>query len=121
VAATLKLRGLLTRSNGSTSLAKLRAPTVHEQASEQGQQLRDQQRADEPDRSHLRRFPARQHGSITDSQMAERGQITGGILDGTSMMKTWLMRRAVRRPVVDAVTARMSSSVWRLPCSSPLK
>jgi hypothetical protein len=41
---------------------------------------------------------------------------------GTSMMKTWLMRRAVRRPVVPEVTARMSSSVCKLPFikSSPL-
>ena len=39
------------------------------------------------------------------------------------MMKTWLMRRAVRRPVLDEVTARMSSSVCRLPfiSSSPLR
>ena len=38
------------------------------------------------------------------------------------MMKTWLIRRAVRRPVADAVTARISSSVCRLPFirSSPL-
>ena len=38
------------------------------------------------------------------------------------MMKTWLIRRAVRRPVADAVTARISSSVCRLPfiSSSPL-
>ena len=38
------------------------------------------------------------------------------------MTKTWLIRRAVRRPVADAVTARMSSSVCRLPfiSSSPL-
>ena len=38
------------------------------------------------------------------------------------MIKTWLMRRPVRRPVDDAVTARMSSSVCRLPfiSSSPL-
>jgi hypothetical protein len=41
---------------------------------------------------------------------------------GTSMMKTWLMRRAVRRPVEEAVTARINSSVCRLPfiSSSPL-
>ena len=38
------------------------------------------------------------------------------------MMKTWLIRRAVRRPVLPEVTSRMSSSVWRLPFirSSPL-
>ena len=30
-------------------------------------------------------------------------------------MKTWLMRRAVRKPVSAAVTARISSSVCRLP------
>ena len=38
------------------------------------------------------------------------------------MMKTWLIRRAVRRPVADAVTARISSSVCRLPfiSNSPL-
>ena len=35
--------------------------------------------------------------------------------DGTSMTKTWLMRRAVRRPVADGTTAPISSSVWRLP------
>ena len=37
-------------------------------------------------------------------------------------MKTWLIRRAVRRPVVPDVTARISSSVCRLPfiSSSPL-
>ena len=41
---------------------------------------------------------------------------------GTSITKTWLMRRAVRNPVVEDVTARMSSSVWRLPfiSNSPL-
>ena len=41
---------------------------------------------------------------------------------GTSMMKTWLMRRSVRRPVAEAVTAFISSSVCRLPfiSSSPL-
>src|SRR5262249_11171090 len=41
---------------------------------------------------------------------------------GTSKMKTWLMRRAVRRPVLLEVTSRMSSSVCRLPfiSSSPL-
>ena len=41
---------------------------------------------------------------------------------GTSMTKTWLMRRSVRRPVAEAVTARISSSVCRLPFirSSPL-
>ncbi len=40
---------------------------------------------------------------------------------GTSMMNTWLIRRAVRRPVLPEVTARMSSSVCRLPfiSSSP--
>ena len=31
------------------------------------------------------------------------------------MMKTWLIRRAVRSPVLDDVTARISSSVCRLP------
>ncbi len=31
------------------------------------------------------------------------------------MMKTWLIRRAVRNPVFAAVTARISSSVCRLP------
>ena len=38
------------------------------------------------------------------------------------MTKTWLMRRSVRRPVAFAVTARISSSVCRLPfiSSSPL-
>ena len=37
-------------------------------------------------------------------------------------MKTWLIRRAVRRPVLLEVTSRMSSSVCRLPFirSSPL-
>ena len=37
------------------------------------------------------------------------------------MMNTWLIRRAVRRPVLPEVTARMSSSVCRLPfiSSSP--
>ncbi len=37
------------------------------------------------------------------------------------MMKTWLIRRVVRRPVADAVTACISSSVCRLPfiSSSP--
>ena len=41
---------------------------------------------------------------------------------GTSMMKTWLMRRSVRRPVAEAVTSCISSSVCRLPFirSSPL-
>ena len=34
---------------------------------------------------------------------------------GTSKMKIWLIRRSVRRPVLEAVTARISSSVWRLP------
>ena len=38
------------------------------------------------------------------------------------MMKTWLMRRAVRRPVLPEATSRISSSVCRLPFirSSPL-
>ena len=38
------------------------------------------------------------------------------------MMKTWLIRRSVRRPVADEVTSRISSSVCRLPFirSSPL-
>src|SRR6516162_3314025 len=38
------------------------------------------------------------------------------------MMKTWLIRRAVRKPVVLEVTARVNSSVCRLPFirSSPL-
>ena len=38
------------------------------------------------------------------------------------MTKTWLIRRAVRRPVLDDATARISSSVCRLPfiSSSPL-
>ena len=38
------------------------------------------------------------------------------------MTKTWLMRRAVRRPVLLDVTARINSSVCRLPFirSSPL-
>ena len=38
------------------------------------------------------------------------------------MMKTWLIRRAVRRPVDEDVTARINSSVCRLPfiSSSPL-
>ena len=38
------------------------------------------------------------------------------------MMKTWLMRRAVRSPVFPEVTSRISSSVCRLPfiSSSPL-
>jgi hypothetical protein len=31
------------------------------------------------------------------------------------MMKAWLMRRPVRRPVSRATTAPSSSSVWRLP------
>ena len=31
------------------------------------------------------------------------------------MTKTWLIRRAVRRPPLDDVTARISSSVCRLP------
>ncbi len=31
------------------------------------------------------------------------------------MTKTWLMRRAVRRPVADGTTAPISSSVCRLP------
>ena len=35
--------------------------------------------------------------------------------DGTSMTKTWLIRRAVRKPVLEDVTARISSSVCRLP------
>jgi hypothetical protein len=37
-------------------------------------------------------------------------------------MKTWLIRRAVRRPVLPEVTSRISSSVCRLPFirSSPL-
>ena len=41
---------------------------------------------------------------------------------GTSMTKTWLIRRSVRRPVAEAVTSRISSSVCRLPfiSSSPL-
>ena len=41
---------------------------------------------------------------------------------GTSMTKTWLIRRAVRKPVFEDVTARISSSVCRLPfiSSSPL-
>ena len=41
---------------------------------------------------------------------------------GTSMTKTWLIRRSVRRPVAEAVTSRISSSVCRLPFirSSPL-
>ena len=34
---------------------------------------------------------------------------------GTSMMKQWLMRRAVRRPVSRFTTAAISSSVCRLP------
>ena len=34
---------------------------------------------------------------------------------GTSMMKTWLMQRSVRRPVAEAVTSFISSSVYRLP------
>src|SRR4029077_19918494 len=34
---------------------------------------------------------------------------------GTSMMNTWLIRRSVRKPVADAVTGRISSSVCRLP------
>jgi hypothetical protein len=40
----------------------------------------------------------------------------------TPITKTWLMRRAVRRPVDFAVTLRISSSVCRLPFinSSPL-
>ena len=39
------------------------------------------------------------------------------------MMKTWLIRRAVRRPVLRDVTSRISSSVCRLPfiSSSPLR
>jgi hypothetical protein len=38
------------------------------------------------------------------------------------MMNVWLIRRAVRRPVLLEVTSRMSSSVCRLPFinSSPL-
>ena len=41
---------------------------------------------------------------------------------GTSMMKTWLIRRSVRRPVAEAATSFISSSVCRLPfiSSSPL-
>src|SRR5262245_58030976 len=41
---------------------------------------------------------------------------------GTSMTNTWLIRRAVRRPVLLEATSRMSSSVCRLPFinSSPL-
>ena len=41
---------------------------------------------------------------------------------GTSMTKTWLIRRSVRRPVAEAVTSLISSSVCRLPFirSSPL-
>ena len=41
---------------------------------------------------------------------------------GTSMTKTWLIRRPVRRPVAEEVTACISSSVCRLPFirSSPL-
>ena len=41
---------------------------------------------------------------------------------GTSMTKTWLIRRSVRRPVAEAVTSCISSSVCRLPFirSSPL-
>ena len=34
---------------------------------------------------------------------------------GTSMMKQWLMRRAVRNPVSRFTTAAISSSVCRLP------
>jgi hypothetical protein len=34
---------------------------------------------------------------------------------GTSMMKAWLMRRSVRRPVALRTTAPISSSVCRLP------
>ncbi len=34
---------------------------------------------------------------------------------GTSMTKTWLIRRAVLSPVADEVTSCISSSVWRLP------
>ena len=44
---------------------------------------------------------------------------------GTSMIKQWLMRRAVRIPVSRATTAPISSSVCRLPfiraCASPLR
>ena len=41
---------------------------------------------------------------------------------GTSMTKTWLIRRSVLSPVAEAVTSRISSSVCRLPFirSSPL-
>jgi hypothetical protein len=41
--------------------------------------------------------------------------ISGDSRPGTSMMKQWLRRRAVRRPVSRATTAAISSSVWRLP------
>ena len=34
---------------------------------------------------------------------------------GTSMMKTWLMRRPVRSPVSRLATSASSSSEWRLP------
>ena len=34
---------------------------------------------------------------------------------GTSMTKTWLIRRSVTSPVAEAVTSRISSSVCRLP------
>ena len=34
---------------------------------------------------------------------------------GTSMMKQWLMRRAVRMPAWRDTTALINSSVWRLP------
>ena len=44
--------------------------------------------------------------SVTNSR---RGYV------GTSITNTWLMRRAVRRPVVDGTIAAISSSVWRLP------
>jgi hypothetical protein len=35
--------------------------------------------------------------------------------DGVSMMKTWEMRRAVRKPVSRCMAAFISSSVCRLP------
>ena len=34
---------------------------------------------------------------------------------GTSITNTWLIRRSVRRPVAEATTASISSSVCRLP------
>jgi hypothetical protein len=41
--------------------------------------------------------------------------MSGSACPGTSMMKQWLSRRAVRSPVSRLTTSAISSSVWRLP------